>query len=160
MHNADRVRGANIAQMINVLQAMILTDGARMVLTPTYHVYRMYLPFHDATLVPVTFDAGSYAYGDIHLPAVDAVAARDTAGKLWLALANVDPNRAARIEASIEGFAARSAIGEVLTAASVDAHNSFVRPNQVAPRGFTGRSFGGQLIFELPAKSVAVVQLR
>jgi len=94
------------------------------------------------------------------LPAVDAVAARDTAGKLWLALANVDPNRAARIEASIEGFAARSAIGEVLTAASVDAHNSFVRPNQVAPRGFTGRSFGGQLIFELPAKSVAVVQLR
>jgi alpha-N-arabinofuranosidase len=160
MRNAERVRGANIAQMINVLQAMILTDGPRMVLTPTYHVYRMYLPFHDAILVPVTFDAGTYAFGDIRLPAVDAVAARDTTGKLWLALANVDPNRAARIEASIEGFAARSAIGEVLTAASVDAHNSFVRPNQVAPRGFTGRSSGGQLIFELPAKSVAVVQVR
>jgi alpha-N-arabinofuranosidase len=137
---------------------MILTDGPRMVLTPTYHVYRMYLPFHDATLVPVTFDAGTYAYGDIRLPAVDAVAARDTAGKLWLALVNVDPNRSARIAA--EGFAARSAIGEVLTAASVDAHNTFDRPSQVAPRGFTGRSSGGELIFELPAKSVAVVQLR
>jgi alpha-N-arabinofuranosidase len=160
MRNAERVRGANIAQMINVLQAMILTDGPRMVLTPTYHVYRMYLPFHDATLVPVTFDAGSYAYGDIRLPAVDAVAARDAAGKLWLALVNVDPNRAARIAASIEGFAARSAVGEVLTAASVDAHNTFDRPSQVAPRAFTGRSSGGELIFELPAKSVAVVQLR
>jgi alpha-L-arabinofuranosidase len=160
MRNADRVRGANIAQMVNVLQAMILTDGPRMVLTPTYHVYRMYLPFHDATLVPVTFDAGTYAFGDIRLPAVDAVAARDTSGKLWLALVNVDPNREARIAASIEGFAARSATGEVLTAAGVDAHNTFDRPNQVAPRGFTGRPSGGQLIFELPAKSIAVVQLR
>ena len=60
MRNADRVRGANIAQMINVLQAMILTDGPKMVLTPTYHVYRMYVPFQDATLVPVDFDAGTY----------------------------------------------------------------------------------------------------
>jgi alpha-N-arabinofuranosidase len=160
MRNADRVRGANIAQMINVLQAMILTDGPRMLLTPTYHVYRMYVPFQDATLIPVTFDAGTYAYGDIRLPAVDAVAARDSAGSLWLALVNVDQNRAARIDASIEGIAARSAAGEVLTAATVDAHNTFDRPTQVAPRHFTGRTSGGRLFFELPPKSVAVVEVR
>jgi alpha-N-arabinofuranosidase len=160
MRNADRVRGANIAQMINVLQAMILTDGPRMLLTPTYHVYRMYVPFQDATLIPVTFDAGTYAYGDIRLPGVDVVAARDASGKLWLALVNVDPNRTAHIDASIAGFVPRGATGEVLTAASVDAHNSFAHPNQVAPRGFIGRASGGKLIFELPAKSVAVVQLR
>src|SRR3569832_1083049 len=59
MRNADRVRGANIAQMVNVLQAMILTDGARMLLTPTYQVYRMYVPFHDAAAVPVNFEPGS-----------------------------------------------------------------------------------------------------
>ena len=57
--HADRVRMANIAQMVNVLQAMILTDRARMILTPTYHVFRMYLPFQDATSIPVSFAAGS-----------------------------------------------------------------------------------------------------
>src|SRR5438067_7699234 len=65
MRNADRVRGANIAQMINVLQAMILTDGSKIVLTPTYHVYRMYVPFQDATLVAVNFDAGTYRNGNV-----------------------------------------------------------------------------------------------
>ena len=60
MRNAARIRGTNIAQMVNVLQAMILTDGPRMVPTPTYHVYRMYLPFQDATLLPVRFEEGSY----------------------------------------------------------------------------------------------------
>jgi alpha-N-arabinofuranosidase len=160
MRNADRVRGANIAQMINVLQAMILTDGPKMVVTPTYWVYRMYVPFHDATLVPVSFDAGTYAYGDIRLPAVDAVAARDSSGKLWLSLVNVDPNRSTRIAASIDGAGPRSATGEILTGASVDSHNSFDRPNDVVPRPFVTRASGGQLLFELPPKSIVVVEVR
>jgi alpha-N-arabinofuranosidase len=120
----------------------------------------MYVPFQDATLIPISFDAGNYVYGDIHLPAVDAVAARDPSGRLWLAMVNVDPNRAASIDVSIGGLAARSAIGEVLTAATVDSHNTFVRPNQVAPRHFSGRASSGQLLFELPPKSVAVVEVR
>jgi len=75
---------ANIAQMINVLQAMILTEKEKMLLTPTYHVFRMYIPFQDATFVPVTYDAGDYTEGDIRLPRVDAIAARDAAGKpVW-----------------------------------------------------------------------------
>ena len=76
--HADRVRMANIAQMINVLQAMILTDKEKMVLTPTYYVFKMYVPFQDATFVPVAFDAGTYTHGDISLPRVDAIAAKDT----------------------------------------------------------------------------------
>jgi len=160
MRSADRVRGANIAQMVNVLQAMILTDGPRMLLTPTYHVYRMYVPFQDATLVSVGFDAGNYLHGDIRLPAVDAIAARDRAGGLWLAMINVDPNRAAQVGATVEGPASRTAVGEVLTAATVDAHNSFDRPDQVVPRPFAGRLSGSQLLFDLPPKSVAVVELR
>lgn len=159
MRNADRVRGANIAQMVNVLQAMILTDGPRMVLTPTYHVYRMYVPFQGATLVPVNFDAGTYTYGGIRLPQVDAVAARDTAGRLWLALVNVDPNQPARFSASVEGLGSTTAVGEVLTGSAVDAHNSFDQPRVVEPRPFAGRASGGQLTFDLPPKSVAVVQV-
>ena len=69
--HADRVRGANIAQMINVLQAMIIIDKEKMVLTPTYYVFKMYVPFQDATFVPVTLDGGSYTHGDVVLPRVD-----------------------------------------------------------------------------------------
>jgi len=159
IRNADRVRGANIAQMINVLQAMILTDGARMVLTPTYQVYRMYVPFHDSTEVPVSFEAGTYAYGELRLPRVDAVAARDPSGKLWLALVNVDPGQPASVAATIDGVALRSASGQLLTAAAVDSHNSFDRPSDVVPHPYAGRIAGGQLFFDLPPKSIAVVEL-
>jgi alpha-N-arabinofuranosidase len=86
---------ANIAQMVNVLQALILTDGPRMVLTPTYWVHKMYLPMQDATFVPVTFDPATTAMATL-LPGVDAVAMRDTAGKLWLSLVNLDPREARR----------------------------------------------------------------
>ena len=99
---------ANIAQMINVLQAMILTDKEKMVLTPTYHVFKMYVPFQDATFVPVAFNAGTYTHGDITLPRVDAIAAKDGSGKLWLAITNLDPNQPADIEANITGVSAKA----------------------------------------------------
>ncbi len=78
--HADRVRMANIAQMINVLQAMILTRQDKMVLTPTYYVFRMYVPFQGATYLPLKIDTPSYRYGTVVLPAVDATAARDRRG--------------------------------------------------------------------------------
>lgn len=96
----------------------------------------------------------------IRLPAIDALAAGDSSGQLWLALVNVEPKRAARIAATIDGVTARSASGEVLTAATVDAHNSFDRPDDVAPRPFAGRASEGALLFELPPKSMAVVGVR
>ena len=160
IRNADRVRGTNIAQMINVLQAMILTDGPRMLLTPTYHVYRMYVPFQGATAVPVSFDAGTYAYRDIRLPKVDAIAARDSTGRLWLSLVNVDPDSPARFSVAFDGMRPHGAVGEVLTGASVDAHNSFDSPSQVAAKPFAGRINGGQISFDLPPKAIAVVQVQ
>src|SRR5690348_11478685 len=99
--HADRVRMANIAQMVNVLQAMILTDKEKMVLTPTYYAYKMYAPFQDATFVPVTFNAAAYIQGEITLPRVDAIAAKDSAGRLWVEVTNVDPNQPVEIEVSL-----------------------------------------------------------
>ena len=123
---------ANIAQMVNVLQAMILTDAEKMVLTPTYHVFRMYVPFQDATFVPVRFDAGTYTHGDVVLPRVDAIASRDPSGKLWLAVTNLDPNRPVTIEATLSGVTPRTAAGQTLTAPRVDSVNTFDAPNAVA----------------------------
>ena len=157
--HADRVRMANIAQMINVLQAMIITDKEKMVLTPTYHVFKMYLPFQDAIFVPVTFDAGTYTHGDIRLPRLDAIAAKDASGKLWLEITNLDPEESVEIEAELAGIQVKSAVGEMLTAPKVDSVNSFGAPNAVAPKPVAVKAQGGKLALKLEPKSVTVVAL-
>ncbi len=145
--------------MINVLQAMIMTDNEKMVLTPTYHVYKMYLPFQDATFVPVRFDAGIYKHGDVSLPRVDAIAAKGTDGKLWIEMTNVDPNEPVEVELKLAGIAAKSATGETLTAQKVDSVNTFDAPNTVLPRPFSAKTEGGKLTLKLDPKSVTVVSV-
>ena len=157
--HADRVRGANIAQMANVLQSMVMTDGPRMVLTPTYHVFRMYVPFQGAQLVPVSLDGGTFRVGDIELPRVDAVAARDRNGVLWLAVTNLDPDRAAQLNVAIEGVSVRSGTGETLTAPRINAINSFDAPDAVRPQPMSAQGQSGRLNLTLPSKSVTVLRL-
>jgi alpha-N-arabinofuranosidase len=154
--HADRVRMANIAQMVNVLQAMILTEGDKLVLTPTYHVFRMYVPFQDATFVPVTFDAGSYVNGEITLPRVDAIAAKDASGKTWLAITNVHPTQQTRFELATR---AKRAAGQLLTGPKVDSINTFKAPTTVAPKPFEARSSGTKIVLNVPPHSVVVVAL-
>src|SRR5579885_427382 len=155
--HADRVRMANIAQMVNVLQAMIRTDQEKMVLTPTYYVYKMYVPFQDATFVPVTFNSGTYQHGDIALPRIDAIAAKDTNGKLWLEITNLDPNQAIEIEAKLTGFPIKSAAGETLTAPKVDSVNTFEEPRTVIPKPISAKIEGGTLSLHLAPKSITVI---
>ena len=158
--HSDRVRMTNIAQMINVLQAMIVTEGPKMVLTPTYHVYKMYVPFQDATLLPISFNAGVYKFDKITLPKVDAIAAKGKDGKIWLALINLDPNNSTNVTANIPGITATSAVGEVLTAASFNTINNFEAPNAVAPKPYSAKAENGSLVLRLAPHSVTVVELR
>jgi alpha-N-arabinofuranosidase len=152
--HTDRVKMANIAQMINVIQAMILTDKEKMLLTPTYHVFDMYQPFQGATPYPVSTSGPSYDFNGFSLPAVDASAARSKDGKLILALINLDPNRSALVLTNLTGRAR----GNILTGPAMDTHNSFEAPETIHPVAFTGISDGnGKVQFKLPAKSVAVV---
>ena len=157
--HADRVRGSNIAQMINVLQAMIMTDKEKMVLTPTYHVFKMYTPFQDATFVPVTFNSGTYTHGDISLPRTDAIAAKGKDGKLWVAITNVDPNEAVDVELNLVGTGAKAVSGETLTAPKVDSINTFDAPNTVVPKPISAKAQGGKLTLKLEPKSVSVVSI-
>jgi alpha-N-arabinofuranosidase len=159
VRHADRVRMANIAQMVNVLQAMILTDKEKMVLTPTYHVYKMYVPFQDAAFVPVTFNAGAYTNGNVSLPRVDAIAAKDKAGKVWLEITNVDPNQVVEVEVSLAGLTAKSAAGETLTAPRVDSVNTFDAPNTVAPKPISAKVLDSKLALRLEPKSVTVISV-
>ncbi len=145
--------------MINVLQAMIITDKEKMVLTPTYYVFKMYVPFQDATFVPVTFDAGWYTHGAVAVPRVDAIAAKDANGKLWLEITNLDPNEPVEIEAGLAGITAKAASGETLTAPKVDSVNTFDAPNTVTPRPISAKVQGSKLTLKLEPKSVTVVSV-
>ncbi len=157
---ADRVRMTNIAQMVNVLQAMILTDGAKMVLTPTYHVFRMYLPFQDATAIPVELKSPWYNKDQWVMPSVSASAARGTDGLVRVALTNVDPNKPASVSTTLTGVTATAVEGEILTGA-IGAHNSFDQPDAVKPTAFTGASVAGSTLnVTLPPASVVVLILR
>lgn len=156
MRHADRVRQSNIAQMVNVLQSMVITDGPKMVLTPTYYVYKLYVPFQDSTLVPVKFAAGQYR----DMPRFDAVAARDAQGKLWLAVTNIDPDQAGHLTIGVGDGTARSASGQVLTASKVDSVNSFGAPDMVTPKPIEAAVKDGKLTLTLPPKSVAVLEVR
>jgi alpha-N-arabinofuranosidase len=157
--HAERVRAANIAQMVNVLQAMILTDKDKMLLTPTYHVFRLYLPFQDAQVLPVTVSAGEYRHGNITLPGVDAIAARDAQGKTWLAVTNLDPNKPAQVVLDLSGATFKKAHGETLTAPRVDSVNTFDAPKVVAPKPYQAQASGKQLKLPLAPASLTVVML-
>jgi alpha-L-arabinofuranosidase len=162
--HADRVRMTNIAQMVNVLQAMILTDKNRMILTPTYHAFRMYVPFQDATALPVAIrNNGKYSVGNVTVPQVSASAARGKDGKVYLALVNTNPNKAVDVTVNVSGSSTGNVVskvaGQVLTAAAMDAHNTFEAPDAVKPAPFSAQASGGKLTVRLPAKSVIVTSV-
>jgi alpha-N-arabinofuranosidase len=158
---ANRVRMANIAQMVNVLQAMVLTDKEKMVVTPTYHVFRMYRVHQGATMIPVDVTAPQYKFGDASFVALNVSASRDEQARVHLSVVNLDPNRAAEITTTISGGAIRTATGEILTASAMNSMNMFDRPNTVKPAPFSGYKLqGSQLSLNIPAKSVVVLELQ
>jgi len=159
--HADRVHMSNIAQMVNVLQAMILTDKEKMILTPTYHIYKMYVPFQDATSFPLELkNVPQYTLGKQSVPAVSATAARSKDGKIYLALVNTNPNKAETVDIDLAGVKINSASGQVLTAKAMDAHNTFAAPNSIKPEAYSAKANNGKLALELPAKSVVVVEVK
>lgn len=159
-NHADRVRMANIAQTVNVLQAMILTKGEQMILTPTYHVFDFYTVHHDATLLPITLEAEPYTYGDDTIPAVSASASRNRDGTIHITLTNLDPNRGRTMTTAIRGQAVSRVQGRILTAPAMNAHNTFEEPEAVRPAPFEGARLAGEtLTVELPPRSVVVLAL-
>ncbi len=160
-HHADRVRLANIAQMVNVLQAMILTQGAQMILTPTYHVFKMYEPFQDAISLPADLTAPRYILGSASIPAISLSAAKTASGSIAVALVNLNPNQPVAVSVAIPSVSLSQVKGTLLTAAAIDAHNTFENPDLVHPVAFNATTIAGHgLSLSLPAKSIVVLILR
>jgi alpha-N-arabinofuranosidase len=148
-----------IAQMVNVLQAMILTDGPRMILTPTYHVFRMHIPFQDSMFLPAEVESPDYAYGEFRFPALDVSAARGKDGRIHLSLVNRDPDSEVQVEVEVSGAGVTGASGQVLTGPELDSRNTFDDPDAVEPGALTVRTQRGRLAIELPPKSISVLAL-
>jgi alpha-N-arabinofuranosidase len=157
-----RIKMANIAQTVNVLQAMVLTEGEKMILTPTYHVFEMYKVHQDATLLPLELDTDfDYEFDSEKLQAVSASASRDAEGALHVSLVNIHPLQAADVFIEIRGQEVSSVTGRILTAPELNSHNTFEKPDLVKPEPFEGAKLSKQrLAMKMPAKSIVVLEIK
>jgi alpha-N-arabinofuranosidase len=160
-NHADRVKMANIAQMVNVLQAVILTDQERIILTPTYHVMEMYNVHQDAQLLPVQLTTADYVMGKEKLPAVSVSASKNKAGEIHITLVNIDASKPQDISLDFRGGKLGSVIGRVLSSAKVQDHNSIQQPEKIKPQSFSGAKLTGSgLQATIPPFSVVVLTLK
>ena len=159
--HADRVRMANIAQTVNVLQAMILTDGDRMLRTPTYHVFALLKVHQGATHLPLDFgELPRYTHHGESLPALTATATRADNGTVHVSFANLDPARDHPISMRVSRGGSFDASLTAITADAMDAHNTFDAPNTLVPVELPPPRIDGDVVsFVLPAKSVVLLRL-
>jgi alpha-N-arabinofuranosidase len=158
--HCGRVRMANIAQTVNVLQAMILTDGGKMLLTPSYHVFDLYQVHHDAARLDMHARFEDYPFGEASIPAISASASRDAEGKVHLTLSNSDPNRGVEVSVDLRGGEFAVVTGRVLTGKSINAHNTFAAPETIQPVVFDGATLcRNVLTIAMPSKSVVGLEI-
>jgi alpha-N-arabinofuranosidase len=160
-NHCDRLRMANLAQTVNVLQAVILTEEERMLLTPTYHVMEMYAVHQDGLMLPLNARSASYTVGGSSLPAVSASASRDSDGATHVSLVNIDTGNPQQVLVDIRGASFSTVSGRVLTSEKVQDHNTFENPDTVRPVELSGVQLEGQkLRVQLPPCSVVLLMLR
>ncbi len=160
-NHSERVRMANLAQTINVLQAVILTNEEKMILTPTYHVMEMYNVHQDATYLPVTLKSNDYSVAGEKLPAVSVSASKDKAGLIHISLVNIDLQKAQDVAIDVSSYNLTSVTGRILASSKIQDHNTFENPEKIKPAAFTSASLkANMLTVKLPPFSVVVLELK
>ncbi len=160
-NHANRVRMANLAQCVNVLQAVILTNKEKMILTPTYHVMEMYNVHQDATMLPLTVKGNDYIFDGKKLPSVSASASKDSLGVIHISLVNIDPSHAQKITLDIGGEKFTSATGRILTSKKLQDYNSFTEPDKIKPVLFKDVTISKDVLTVLlPPTSVVVLTIK
>jgi alpha-N-arabinofuranosidase len=160
-NHCDRVKMAQLAQTINVLQAVILTEGTKMILTPTYHVFDLYKVHQDAKMIPVKFFSPDYVMGNERLPSLNVSASQDSTGVVHLTLVNIDPNKSININATLNRIKWSAVTGQILTSAKITDINTFDKPNTVMINKFDGAKKQGDLLnVVLPSKSVVLLTIK
>jgi len=157
----DRVKMANLAQTINVLQAVILTDKEKMLLTPTYHVLEMYKVHQDAMMIPIHVKSADYKLSEKSLKAISASASVNENGAVHISLVNIHATEAQTIRIPVRGMEINTVAGRILTAEKLQAHNTFESPNRVQIKDFVGAKLEGEEIsLVMPPFSVIVLAVK
>ena len=157
-NHSDRVKMANLAQTVNVLQAVALTEGEKMLLTPTYHVLEMYTVHHDSQLIPVEFDSPEFNSNNKTLPALSVSASRDKEGKVNISLVNIDSRKSHSITIDLTGMEVEKVQGRILTSEKLQDHNSFKDSDKILPAPFADFQFTkGKVVVNLLPFSVVVL---
>ena len=160
-NHCDRVRMANLAQCINVLQAVILTNEEKLVLTPTYHVMEMYNVHKGALMLPLTVTSVDYKMGKEKLKAISASASKDKNGVTHVSVVNIDANSAQDVSIEMNGLSFKNVTGRILTSDKMQNYNSFDNPDKIKPSAFNGATVSGQTIkLKMPPYSVIVLELK
>lgn len=159
--HCDRVKMANVAQCVNVLQAVILTNEEKMLLTPTYHVMEMYNVHQNALMLPLTITSNGYAFGEKKIQAVSVSASRDKNGLVHISLVNIDARNEQELNIDLGSLSARTVTGRVLRSEKIQDHNTFDNPQKVQPSVFSnGKLSGNNLSVKIPPFSVVVLELK
>lgn len=163
--HADRVKMANIAQVVNVLQSMILTDtkgNGHMVLTPTYYVFKMYKPFQNATSLPSDVQCSSHTFEKgLPIANLQSSSAKTTDGTIIVSLANIDLQKGQEVALALDGYNANSVCGEILTAKNITDYNDFNHTETIKSENFTGAKIRkNQIMVKIPAKSIVVLKIK
>ncbi len=159
-NHCERVKMANLAQTINVLQAVILTEEEKMLLTPTYHVMEMYKVHQDAMMIPIHIKSEVYQVGKDSLEAISVSASINKEGKVHISLVNIHANQTEKVAISIRGMTAKNITGRILNANKLQAYNTFDAPNKIQVSNFQGASLDGDKVsVDLPPFSVVVLEV-
>jgi len=161
-NHCDRVTMANIAQTINVLQAMLLTRDGQLVRTPSFYVYKMYKVHHDAAMIPVVLQCEAFRLATDSLPALTASASRNAEGILHLSITNIDLRQSKELVCEFTGIRSIQRVsGEILTASAMNAYNDFDKAEAVQPARFDRfKAKANRLQVTMPAKSVVVLEIQ
>lgn len=158
---AERVKMANIAQIVNVLQSLILTDKEKMVLTPTYHVFDLYQVHKEATFLPFDLSSEQYELNGKKVSAISATSSRSANGNVNISLVNVHPTKTISVATALKNIKTKQVSGRILTSGDIHDHNTFDQPNKVGTKEFKQFKLkGDELTIELPARSVVVLELK
>ena len=157
-NHCDRVKMANIAQTVNVLQSVVLTEGDKMVRTPTWYVFKMFKVHQDAMLLPLEVESKEYTFQGQSIPAVNASASKNAQGVIHISLTNADPNNRQMITCDLGSVKVSKINGEIITAGKINAYNEFNQREQVNIQPFSeAKIVDGKIVVDMPSKSVVML---
>jgi alpha-N-arabinofuranosidase len=159
-NHCDRIQMANIAQLINVLQSVILTDGPKMILTPTYYVFKMFSVHQNAQLLEMNLEKTYYNYGEEKINQLSASSSIDSEGKIHISICNLDPVNEVEIDCELIGASKSKISGTILTSDEMNARNTFENPEAITETAYSNLKYESNHIYAcIPPKSVVVLKV-